>query len=124
MVKVKHIYEFKDRTTLNILNEMKEMKLEGFEFVGSRDSERFQDGYRTYYDKYSLEEEVIDGFETSNKVTIEGYSFYKLDIFIESLEKRVEGSELMTLQIKASRSRMKQVMEYLRQFEELEVEEV
>ena len=30
----------------------------------------------------------------------------------------------MTLKIKASRKRVKEVMEYLRQFEELEVEEV
>ena len=121
MVKVKHIYEFKNRTTKNILNEMKEMKAEGFLYVGHNSNERFQDGYRHYYDKYSIYEEALEQLEKGQKATFEGCSFYHLDTFIESLEKRVQGGEMMTVTLKASRQQMKQIMEYIRQFDTLEV---
>lgn len=120
MVKVKHIYEFKNRTTKNILNEMKEMKDLNFLYVGHCDDERFQDGYRYYYDKYSIYEEVLEQLEKGQKATFEGCSFYHLDHFIETLEKRVQGDEMMTVTLKASRQQMKQIMEYVRQFDTVE----
>lgn len=121
MVEVKHTLNFKDRTTKNILNELKEMKEKGFLYVGHNNEERFQDGYRVYYDQFIPYDEVIKQLETSNKATFENCSFYTIEHFIKQLEKRVQGDEFETITIKAPRRHLKEVMELLRKYDSLEV---
>lgn len=121
MVEVKHTLNFKDRTTKNILNELKEMKEKGFLYVGHNNDERFQDGYRVYYNQFIPHDEVIQQLETSNKAIFDNCSFYLVNHFIEQLEKRVAGNELEEITIKAPRQHLKEIMEHLRKYDELEV---